>query len=234
MRLNNINESWWDYEPTLLDILGVDTFYHATYKSYWEEIKKSGKIKGGVHSNWEGLSHNDAVYLSRDFDNAYSYAETAEDVPEDYLDQIIVLEIDAPKLNSNLLHIDENQAYGNYYDVNVEDPSTWIELQYEGEIPINAIKKVHDESILKEDLGSKEILNILISNNYDEAFILNNLKSIKKLYPQLNPQQSKELESKVNSLLIKEMKANIPIDPNLDENGCSIFTKKELEEDWVY
>lgn len=162
---SQINESWWDYEPTLLDILGVDTLYHATYKPYWEEIKKSGEIKGGVHSNWEGLSHNDVVYLSRDFDNAYSYAETAEDVPEEYLNQIIVLEIDATKLNSNLLHIDENQAYGNYYEVNVEDPSTWIKFQYEGEIPINTIKKVHDKSILKETLEEDSYIKWLKSKH---------------------------------------------------------------------
>lgn len=135
--------------------------------------KKSGKIKCGVHSNWEGLSHNNAVYLSKDFDNAYSYAETAEDVPEECLNQIIVLEIDATKLNSNLLHTDENQAYGNYAEVNVEDPSTWIELQYEGEIPISAIKKVHDEPILKESIEEDSYIKWLKSKYPDILKILN-------------------------------------------------------------
>lgn len=127
------------------ELFGTDTLYHATYKPYWEQIKKDRALKPKAHSNWD-ISEN-YIYLSRDYDNAFSYAEEAENVPEDYLNQIVVLEIDINKLNIDKLEIDHNQAYGDYDEVDVEDPQTWIEFQYEGEIPTSYIKKVHDESI---------------------------------------------------------------------------------------
>lgn len=139
-------ESFLREDYTVPELLGTDHLYHATYKPYWDEIKRTGRIKPGIHSNWEGLSHDNAVYLSTDYDNAVSYAEIAEDVPEEYLDQLVVLEIDATKLNSNLLHIDENQVYDDYDEVNVEDPSTWIEVQYEGSIPVAWITNITGDS----------------------------------------------------------------------------------------
>lgn len=138
----DLEESFLAEDYKVSDLLGTKVLYHATYKPYWDEIKSTGRIKPGVHSNWEGLSHNNAVYLSRDYDNAYSYAEAAEGVPEDLLDQIVVLSIDANKLDIDKLNIDENQAYRNYEEVNVEDPSTWMELQYEGYIPTSWIAEV--------------------------------------------------------------------------------------------
>lgn len=140
-----LEESFLVDDYAVPDLIGAKYLYHATYKPYWEEIKKSGRIKPGAHSSCEGLSHSDVIYLLRDYDNAYSYAETAEDVPEEYLDQIVVLTIDANKLNIDKLNIDENQAYGNYKEVDVEDPSTWIELQYEGYIPTSWITEVSGE-----------------------------------------------------------------------------------------
>lgn len=144
----SLNES---YDYTVSDIIGTDTLYHATYKPYWEEIKKSGVLRPKAHSNWD--ISGDFIYLSRDPDNAFSYAETSELVPEEYLDQIVVLEIDANKLNLDLLDCDHNQAYGaEGYDVDYEDPQTWEEMQYAGSIPLRAIKKVHGESELEEGM----------------------------------------------------------------------------------
>lgn len=139
-------ESFLRDDYTVPELLGTDHLYHATYKPYWDEIKRTGRIKPGVHSNWEGLSRSDVICLSRNYDNAVSYAETAENVPEEYLDQIVVLEVDANKLDISKLHIDQNQVYWNYDEVNVEDPSTWIELQYEGSIPVAWIAKVTGDS----------------------------------------------------------------------------------------
>lgn len=158
---NKLVEDWYDddfswsaHEPqTVSELLNTNTLYHATYKPYWEEIKKEGFIKPGKHSNWPDIFKTYRyIYLSTDYDNAYSYAETAEDAPEELLDQIVVLEIDANKLDVDSLRADENQIYDSDEDEgrSIEDPLTWIELQYDKPIPISAIKKVHDENVVNE------------------------------------------------------------------------------------
>ena len=97
--------------------------------------------------------------MSTNYDNAYSYAKTAEKVPEELLNQIVVLEIDANKLDINSISADENQIYDSDEDEgrSIEDPLTWVELEYDKPIPISAVKKVHDESIVNEGyLDSEE------------------------------------------------------------------------------
>lgn len=150
-------ESWWDDEissfkepETVSELIGSKVVYHATYKPYWEEIKKEGFIKSGKHQNWN-ISQS-YIYLSKDYYNALSYAETAEDVPEELLNQIIVLEIDADKLDVDHLDPDHNQVYDYDGEVQLEDPLTWVELQYDLPIPVSAVKKVHDESELNEEM----------------------------------------------------------------------------------
>lgn len=160
-----LNESWYDDDPwsmhepqTVSELLGTKTLYHATYKPYWEEIQKDGFIRPGKHSNWPDIFKTYRyTYLSVDYDNAVSYAETAEDVPEEYLDQIVVLEINADKLDVNSISADENQIYDSWDDEgrSIEDPSTWVELEYDKPIPVSAIRKVHDESKLEEGLQTQ-------------------------------------------------------------------------------
>lgn len=128
--------------------LNVDTLYHATYEPYLDEIKKSGFIKPGIHKFW-GISDTSYIYLSKDYDNAISYAKEADNVPEAYLDQIVVLEIDPTKLDLDNLNADANQVY-DYEEKLIEDPDTWIELQYEGEIPVSAIKRVIKPGLAEE------------------------------------------------------------------------------------
>ena len=48
------------------------------------------------------------VYLATNADVAISYAETSDFVPEEWLDDIVVLTIDATKIDSSLLLGDEN------------------------------------------------------------------------------------------------------------------------------
>lgn len=62
----------------------------ATEQTYWEDSKP------GV------------VYLSVDEDIAISYAEVNESVPEEWLDEIVVLKIKWDNLDPNYLFIDEN------------------------------------------------------------------------------------------------------------------------------
>ena len=83
---------FWDNvakEPeTVPELLGKDFLYHATYKPYWEEIKKDGYIKPGKHTNWDNrYKTTRAIYLATDYDNAVYYAKNAENVPKELLNQ---------------------------------------------------------------------------------------------------------------------------------------------------
>jgi hypothetical protein len=77
---------------------------------------------------------------------AESYAEESEYIdsvedPDDYLDNIIILEVDTSKLDSSKLYIDENVLL----DAD-EEGSTW---EYHGIIPWEAIK-IFDSSIAED------------------------------------------------------------------------------------
>ena len=126
------------FDETIEDVCDAKYLYHATYKPYFREIKKSGYILPGVHKNWE--ISNDVIYLCRHEDNAVDYAETAEDVPEEFLNQIIVLVIDTNKLDLNALDIDHNQVYD--YDYNIEDLTSIEEFEYSEKIPLSAITNI--------------------------------------------------------------------------------------------
>jgi hypothetical protein len=79
---------------------------------------------------WED-SKPGLVYLATDIDVAGSYAEASEMVPDSYIDNIVVLHIDATKLDSNKLSM----------DTNVQD-NEGDTLEYAGVIPWSAIVKV--------------------------------------------------------------------------------------------
>lgn len=82
--------------------------YHATYKPLLASIKKNGLGgKGSERKKWEDSVHG-VVYLAVNADIAESYAESSDFVPEDWLDEIVILKIDATKLNPDLLKIDAN------------------------------------------------------------------------------------------------------------------------------
>lgn len=161
----DLNESWWDdsdpwdsviKEPeTVSELLGKDFLYHATYKPYWEEIKRDGYIRPGKHTNWDDrYKTTRAIYLATDYDNAIYYAKNAENVPKELLNQIVVLKINADKLDVNQLDADSNQIYDSDDDQgrSIEDPYTWKEVQYYKPIPINAVVRVYDKSVINEDI----------------------------------------------------------------------------------
>ena len=84
-----------------------DILYHATYKPLLKSIQKNGLGGSGAQTNWED-SKPGVVYLAKDPDVAYSYAETNDVVPDSWLDQIVILSIPINNLNLNKLHNDEN------------------------------------------------------------------------------------------------------------------------------
>lgn len=108
--------------------------YHATYKQFLKSIREKGL--GNTKRKMWSDSKRGVVYLADDPDVAYSYAEISEWVEErdnydDYIDNIIVLEVDTNKLDKSRFNIDSN--------VHLEDDennSTW---EYVGIIPWDAI-----------------------------------------------------------------------------------------------
>mgnify|MGYP004550360839 CR=1 FL=1 len=43
----------------------------------------------------------------------------------------------------------------------IEDPLTWIELEYDKPIPVSAVKKVHDESIIESLSNNVDVISII-------------------------------------------------------------------------
>ena len=129
----------------------INKLYHATYLPFLDSIKENGL---GVTKNkmWED-SKPGVVYLADDPWVAESYAETSEllydlDDADDYLDNIIILEIDATQLDSNKLYKDENVILDNE-----EENATW---EYHGIIPWKACK-IFNSKIEKVELEDCDI-----------------------------------------------------------------------------
>lgn len=109
----DVVDRWYNYgkthkqKPKKIQELADNTYlYHATYKPLLKSIQKSG-LGNTTQSQWTD-SRPGVVYLARDPEVARSYAETAESVPEAWLDQIVVLQISQADLDPKLLHVDRN------------------------------------------------------------------------------------------------------------------------------
>ncbi len=81
--------------------------YHATYRPLLKSIRQHGLGGDKAQAKWED-SKPGVVYLARDPDVAESYAESSDVVPDEWLDQIVVLKIDASKLDHSKLMTDQN------------------------------------------------------------------------------------------------------------------------------
>ena len=110
------------YKKAQLNI--PNELFHATYKPLWKSIQKNG-LGVTKRKNYSD-SKIGIVYLARDPFVAESYAEESETVNEDWLDEIIILKIDASQLDKSKLLIDRNNQSGDT-------------LEYQGVIPISAI-----------------------------------------------------------------------------------------------
>jgi hypothetical protein len=103
----------------------MSKLYHATYEPLLKKIKDKGL--GNTRITFWPDSVPGVVYLSEDSDVAESYAETAEEIPEDWIDKIVILEIDSDDLDLDKLYIDNNNL-------------NWDTLEYHGIIPWTKIK----------------------------------------------------------------------------------------------
>tara|TARA_B100000287_G_scaffold55118_1_gene48381 strand:+ start:191 stop:577 length:387 start_codon:yes stop_codon:yes gene_type:complete len=103
--------------------------YHATYKKLLPSIKEKGLDTRKVQLAWED-SEPGVVYLANDPYVAESYAETSENVPEEWLDEIVLLKILSKDLDLSKLYQDRNVRSD-------EEPSTF---EYHEIIPWEIIK----------------------------------------------------------------------------------------------
>ena len=101
--------------------------YHATYRPLLKSIKAHGLGGDRAQAKWED-SKPGVVYLARDPDVAESYAESSDVVPDEWLDQIVVLKIRADQLDPSRLFVDQN----------VQD-NAGDTLEYHGVIPVTSL-----------------------------------------------------------------------------------------------
>lgn len=107
--------------------------YHATYGKYLKGIMKYG-LNRMSQKNWD-ISEN-YIYLAVDPDVAISFAESSDTVPEEYLDDIVLLGVDEDSLDMGLLEPDSN--------IILDDGEDPYSFQYAGDIPASAIKVVEE------------------------------------------------------------------------------------------
>lgn len=115
--------------------------YHATYRPLLKSIEKHGLGGSGAVAKWED-SEPGVVYLATSPEVAESYAESSEIVPEEWLDEIVILSVPVSMLDATKLHVDRN----------VQDNSGDT-LEYHGVIPFNGIKQLKEQSSITEASG---------------------------------------------------------------------------------
>ena len=94
------------FNEKVRQILEKTKLYHATYEALLPEIKKNGLDPNTKKKMWNDSKN--VIYLSNDPWVAESYAETSEEVDEDWLDEIVILEMPMSKLDSSKLSKDKN------------------------------------------------------------------------------------------------------------------------------
>lgn len=130
-----------------------EKLYHATYKQFLDSIKANG-LGNTTNRMWTD-SRPGVVYLAQEPWEAEDYAEQAEwlDDKEDadsYLNNIVVLEIDTSKLDTDNLMRDENILPGGIDTIGFE---------YHGIIPWSAC------NLLESELTESQTLKTLSSEN---------------------------------------------------------------------
>ena len=145
--------------PNKLFNLGIteddDVLYHATYGAFVDSIMKNGLGGAGAQQQWED-SKPGYVYLARDPEVAESHAEANEEVPDEYIDDIVVFAIDTSKLDMDKLDDDPNI---------MDDDST---LAYKGVIPTSALMMAEGKRIPRkkgQKAGSKKHSDLYTDEN---------------------------------------------------------------------
>ena len=142
-----IMRQWAEEQPEMFDGATLEesahahlsvppVLYHATYRPLLRSIKRGGLGgPGSEKKKWEDSIHG-AVYLALDPHVAESYAETSDSVPDDWLDEIVILQISTDGLNPSKFMLDRN----------VRD-NAGDTVEYHGIIPLSNI------SVLKRNMS---------------------------------------------------------------------------------
>ena len=114
--------------------------YHATYQKYLPNILRCGLVPREPYetSSYEGQTYQHGVYLAYDENVAEDFANCADNIPNEISDHVVVLEIDATKLNPDKIHADENVL------PDEDDPDKIISVCYDGVIPPEAISVLYE------------------------------------------------------------------------------------------
>ena len=142
-----IMRQWAEEQPEMFDGVTLEesahdhlsvppVLYHATYRPLLRSIKRGGLGgPGSEKKKWEDSIHG-AVYLALDPHVAESYAETSDSVPDEWLDEIVILQISTDGLNPGKFMLDRN----------VRD-NAGDTVEYHGVIPLSNI------SLLKKNMS---------------------------------------------------------------------------------
>jgi hypothetical protein len=111
-------------------------YYHATYEKHLPSIIRHGlDVSKRTRKSWSFSEK--VIYLSTLGEVAHSYADCSDDVPEKWLYEIIVFEIDEQHLDLSKLKIDRNVHQEQDCDAVINC------FEYHGVIPPNVLKMVN-------------------------------------------------------------------------------------------
>ena len=147
--------------------------YHATYKPRLKSIKLKGLGAGGKR-NWED-SRRGVIYLALDPNVAESYAESSDMVPDEWLDQIVILKISTAGLDPNKFNIDGNvqDNEGDTVEYHGVIPLTNISLYKQGVAEgQRRFNNVYDDDLYAVDPKTKEIIAHLGNPYNDKKAVL--------------------------------------------------------------
>ena len=105
--------------------------YHATYKACLDRIMTNGLTIEADHKKAWTDSECSFIYLPSDPEAAISFAEKNKNVPKEWIDEIVLLEIDSEQLDMALIHL----------DYLVKDSSRLTAYQYTWDIPKSAVRE---------------------------------------------------------------------------------------------
>lgn len=113
-----------------------EVVYHATYRHLLDSILEHG-LGHPDHRPQSMWNDSDAskVYLAENIDVALSFAETAEQAEDDWLDNVVVICIRTDKLDLSKISLDPN----------IQD-NTGDYFIYDGVIQRDAMKRVLDDN----------------------------------------------------------------------------------------
>jgi len=121
-----VKKAWEAVEEEAIEV--PEYLYHGTFKPLLSKINSEGLRIEGTVKNYSD-SEAGLIYLAKNFEEAEAFAEVSETVPDEWVDQIVVLKIDTDNLDKSKLA----------YDPNVRDTEV-MTFVYSRDIPSEAFE----------------------------------------------------------------------------------------------